>query len=177
MDRQKAFDTVLEYALKVSGFSPSSQELALIRQAWDGIYHKRHDRLRKSPESWAGVRNTDNCDQSLRSAFCRLFHYHAGWSSAYLGTVLNATDNLRFLADSYGLTPHRLTDHERYYWNLPEGSPERGEARRKRDENEAIAKRFADHCDTFIQVCIYLQTKGKRCSAAGEIWSKALRGD
>lgn len=175
---QVIFDLVVENCRKVKGFEATAAELSLIRKGFQGCFNVAETATRKNPLPWAGaVRADGSIDekaafQSLQSAFCRLLHYHSGKSSAYLGTIINAHDNLSLCAEFFGIVPHAKGGPD--WWQLPEGSPERDEARRLRDENRAAGKRFADHCDTFCQVLIYLQTAGKSSSAAGDQWRRAL---
>lgn len=177
---QVMFDAVLSAALQVKGFDPSNAELALIRKAFDGIFNKAQTAFRKTPQSWCGYARRDGTidevarQQCLESAFCRLLHYHNGSYSAYLGTVINATDNLRICAEWFNLTPHQRPANGPRYWQLPEGSVERTTLETINAENNEIARRFADHCDTFCQVLVYLQSQGKTSSAAGDQWRRAL---
>jgi len=174
---QVIFDAVLSVASKVEGFNPSTAELALIRKAFDGVLNKAQTEFRKTPQSWCGyVRRDGTIDeaarqQCLESAFCRMLHYHAGRSGAYLGTILNATDNLGSMATAFGLVPH--ADVEGWYM-LPVGSPEREEASRLRDENRTVERKFADYCDTFCQSFVYVSTKGRESSVTGAQWRQAL---
>ena len=100
-----------------------------------------------------------------------MFHYHRGNDGGYLGTIINATENLGSMAEAFGLVPHeRVVDS----WKLDHNSPEYAEASRIRDENRVVERRFADCCDTFIRVFIYACSKGKTSSVAADLWSKAL---
>lgn len=174
---QSIFDLVVENCRKLKDFDATAAELSLIRKGFQGCFNVAETATRKNPLPWAGaVRSDGTLDekaalQSLQSAFCRLLHYHSGRSSAYLGTIINANDNLSLCAEFFGLVPHAKPPK---WWTLPEGSPEAAEARRLRDENNAAGRRFADLCDTFCQVLIYLQTQGKTSSAAGDQWRRAL---
>jgi hypothetical protein len=175
---QAIFDTVVEHCRKVTGFNPTDAQLAVIRKAFDGVFNVAQTATRKAPLSWAGAyRLNGSIDeaaalQSLQSAFCRLLHYHTGKSSAYLGTIINATENLGFCADWFGLLPHP-TNGKKWY-DCPEGSDERAALQAISDENRAYARIFADHCDTFCQVLVYLQSKGQTSSVAGDAWRQAL---
>ena len=175
---QAIFDTVVEHCRKVTGFNPTDAQLAVIRKAFDGVFNVAQTATRKAPLSWAGAYRRDGsldeaaALQSLQSAFCRLLHYHTGKSSAYLGTIINCTENLGFCADWFGLLPHP-TNGKKWY-NCPEGSDERAALQAISDENRAYARIFADHCDTFCQVLVYLQSQGKTSSVAGDVWRKAL---
>lgn len=176
---QALFDLVVEQCRKVTGFNASSAELAVMRKAFDGIFDKAQTRTRKTPLSWCGYVRLDGtineaCRlQCLQSAFCRLMHYHLGRNGACLGTIINAHDNLRLMAHAFGLCPHK---QDRCNW-IDAAMPEAAEARRKRDENRVIEKRFADHCDTFCQVLVFLNSKGKESSVPGAEWRKALGYD
>lgn len=179
---QALFDLVVEQCRKVTGFNASSAELAVMRKAFDGIFDKAQTRTRKTPLSWCGyVRQDGSIDeaarlQCLQSAFCRLMHYHLGRNGAYIGTIINATENLGSMAQAFGLCPHPQSETKWFAFgdsNLPEAV----ESRRKRDENRVIEKRFADHCDTFCQVLVFLNSKGKESSVPGAEWRKALGYD
>lgn len=174
---QRIFDLVIEHCRKVKDFSATDAELALIRKGFEGCFNVAQTATRKNPLSWCGYSRNDGAIdekarlQCLQAAFCKLMHYHSGRLSAYLGTLINAHDELGQMATAFGIVPH--SDVPRWF-SLPEGSAEQVEAKRKRDENRAVEKRFADHCDTFCQVLIYLQTQGKSSSAAGDRWRAAM---
>lgn len=176
---QVMFDAVLSAALQVKGFDPSNAELALIRKAFDGIFNKAQTAFRKTPQSWCGYARRDGTidevarQQCLESAFCRMLHYHLGRSSAYLGTIINASDNLGLVARDFGLTPYPEKE-TRWYLFDDTGLPEAVEAKRKRDENREVERRFANLCDTFCQVFVYISTKGRESSVAGAQWRQAL---
>jgi hypothetical protein len=138
--------------------------------------------IRRTPLTWAGFARRDGsiCEESrqksLQSVFGRLLHYHMGTDGGYLGTLLNAMGNLDSLAEAFDLLPHKGS--EARWWAFPteaKGTIEYEEAQRKSAENKAVAKTFADHCDTLIRVFIYIYSKGKTSSVAADLWSKALR--
>jgi hypothetical protein len=173
------FNDILEHARKVSTFSMSEQEIAVLYLGFEGCFKTRGPvALRKSPLSWAGwVRRDGTIDevarkQSLQSAMCRMLHYHTGRSSSYLGTIINATDNLRCCAEAFGLLPH--DEKGTKYYNLPAGTPEYEAARTMCDENRKVGNRFADGCDTFLRTFIYIVSKGKTSSVAADEWKRAL---
>ena len=176
---QALFDLVVEQCRKVRGFDASSAELAIMRKAFDGMFDKAQTRTRKAPLSWCGyVRQDGTIDeaarlQCLQSAFCRLAHYHLGRSGAYLGTIVNATENLRSMAQAFGLCPHPESETRWFAFGDSE-LPEAVESRRKRDENSVVEKKFADHCDTFCQVLVFLNSNCKESSVPGAQWRKAL---
>ena len=179
---QVLFDLLVEHCRKVKDFAASDAELAILRKAFDGIFNKALTATRKTPLSWCGYVNRDGTIdeaarlQCLQSAFTRLLHYHLGKSGAYLGTIINAHDNLRSMAGAFGLCPHpesetnwfRFTDYN---------CPEAVEARRKRDENRVIENHFADVCDTFCQVLVFVNSRGQESSVPGAQWRKALGYD
>jgi hypothetical protein len=178
---QAVFDLVLRSAQNVKGFDASTQELALLRKAFDGLFNVAQTAPRKAALSWCGyVRNDGTIDeakrlQCLQSAFGRLFFYHLGKSGAYLGTIINATENLGNMAQAFGLCPHPESEVKWYAFkdaNLPEAV----ESRRKRDENRAVERHFADVCDTFAQVFVYLNKKGQTSSVPGDEWRRVLMG-
>jgi hypothetical protein len=179
---QALFDLVVEQCRKVTGFDASSAELALMRKAFDGIFDKAQTRTRKNPLSWCGYTRRDGTIdeaarlQCLQSAFCRLLHYHLGRNSAYLGTIINATENLGSMAQAFGLCPHPASETKWYAFHNTD-LPEAVESRRKRAENNAAEKRFADACDTFCQVLVFINSKGKESSVPGAEWRKALGCD
>lgn len=175
MNIQAIFDAVLENAKKVTGFNASDAEIKVIRLAFDGLFTTNGKRFRKNPLSWAGYCDRannvveKNRDQSLQSAFGRMFHYHYGTSSAYLGTIINATENLQSISWAYGLcekTPR--------WYMMDINTPEYESARKKADEIKLIEKKFANNCDTFCQVFVYLLKQGKTSSVAGDVWRKVL---
>ena len=176
-DRNDMFRTVLEHCHKLEEFQPSDLEVQTLRTAFDGLFKIRGAGFRKTPLSWTGFVSRDGTiDRSkatkcLQSAFCRLFQYHSGQSSAYLGTILNATENLASVSKAFGIAESTPS-----YWNFETGSSEYETAREVYDSEKAKARTFADHCDTFCQVFIYLGTNGKTSSVSGDQWSKALGG-
>lgn len=177
---QAVFDLVLRSAQHVKGFDATTQELALLRKAFDGLFNVAQTAPRKAALSWCGyVRDDGTIDeakrlQCLQSAFGRLFFYHLGKSGSYLGTIINAFDNLGICAEAFGLVPHKDVPK---WWKLPEGSSEVAEARKLNDENRAAAKHFADVCDTFCQVFVFLNKKGQTSSVPGDEWRRALGYD
>lgn len=178
---QALFDLIVEQCRKVKTFSASPAELAVMREAFDGIFNKAFTATRKSPLPWCGFARRDGVvdeaarRQCLQSAFTRLLHYHLGKSGAYLGTIINAHDNLRLLAHSYGLCPHPEGETKWYMFSDYE-SPEAVEARRKQDENRVFTDRFADNCDTFCQVMVFLNSRGAESSVPGAEWRRVLLG-
>lgn len=177
---RKIFETTLEQARKVEGFNPTEQELSIMFEGFLGCFKARGAvALRRSPISWAGWTRRDGtvCEESrqksVQSAFCRLLHYHMGTDGGYLGTLMNAMANLGYMAEAYGLLPHNASETD--YWKLTAGTTEYEEAKRKRDENHEVEKTFADRCDTFLRVFIYIHSKGKTSSVAADLWGKALR--
>ena len=178
MNIQQIFDLVLENAKKVSGFVPSDEEVKVIRIAFDGLFTNNGKRFRKNPLTWAGFVKRDGTidengrNQSLQSAFGRMFHYHLGRSSAYLGTIINATENLQSISWAYG-----LCEKSPRWYMMDINTPEYEAARKTADEIKVIQKKFTDHCDTFCQVFVYLLKQGKTSSVNGDIWRKALLGE
>ncbi len=178
---QVVFDLVLRSAQQVQGFDATPAELALLRKAFDGLFNVAQTAPRKAPLSWCGyVRDDGTIDeakrlQCLQSAFARLFFYHLGKSGAYLGTIINATENLGTVAQAFGLCPHPESEVKWYAFHNAE-LPEAVESRRKRNENRAVERHFADVCDTFAQVFVFLNKKGQTSSVPGDEWRRALTG-
>jgi hypothetical protein len=173
------FNDILEHARKVSTFSMTEQEIAVMFIGFEGCFKTKGPvSIRKSPLSWAGcVRRDGTIDedarkQSLQSAVCRMLHYHTGRTSSYLGTIINATDNLRYLAEAYGLLPHDAKNTK--WYKMDQGSPECEAARKMCDENRVVGNRFADNIDTFIRTFIYIVAKGKTSSTAADEWQRAM---
>lgn len=177
IDVQNHFDIVIEHCNRLQSFHATEQQLRVLRLAFDGIFNKAQTALRSRPLPWcgfisAGVVNQTKRDQCLQSAFCKLYHYHSGRNNSYLGTILNANDELRLLAEYYGLVPHPTPS--RRSWTMAEGSLERDQTDKIEQDNAAAGKAFADLCDTFIQVLLYIGSGGRTSSVAGDRWRKAL---
>jgi hypothetical protein len=178
---QAVFDLVLRSAQNVKGFDASTQELALLRKAFDGLFNVAQTAPRKAALSWCGyVLRDGTIDeakrlQCLQSAFGRLFFYHLGKSGAYLGTIINATENLGSCYEAFGLVPHVNAPK---WWKLPMevSKAEADEVRRQHDENRAACRHFADVCDTFAQVFVLLNKKGQTSSVPGDEWRRVLTG-
>lgn len=174
---QVVFDLVLRSAQQVAGFDATPAELAVLRKAFDGLFNVAQTAPRKTAQSWCGyVRRDGSVDekallQCLQSAFARLFFYHLGTSGAYLGTIVNATDNLLSLAEPFGLVPH---PHIAKWWQLPMDSPILEATRNLGKENEAAERHFADTCDTFAQVFVFINKRGQTSSVPGDEWRRAL---
>lgn len=179
---QVLFDMLVEHCRKVKGFDASAAELSLLRKAFDGVFNKALTATRKTPLSWCGyVRNDGTIDetarlQCLQSAFTRLLHYHLGKNGAYLGTIINANENLGSIAQAFGLCPHPESETKWYAFHNAD-LPEAVESRRKRLENKAIQKHFVDVCDTFCQVLVFVNSRGQESSVPGTQWRKALGYD
>ena len=178
-DCDSAWEQLLPFVQKVAK-DAKPEYLALAKNAFKGIFTANGKRLRANAESWCGyvlrdgTIDTKKREQCLRSAFCRLFHYHNGRDNGYLGTIINATGNLESMAEAYGICPHPESSTK--WYQFPSGSIEYVEAQKRRDENRVIGKEFADLCDTVIQVLLYVSTGGKTSSRAGDIWRKAMMG-
>jgi hypothetical protein len=174
---QVVFDLVLRSAQQVAGFDATPAELAVLRRAFDGLFNVAQTAPRKTAQSWCGyVRRDGTIDekallQCLQSAFARLFFYHLGTSGAYLGTIINATDNLRSLAEPFGLVPHPGAPKS---WRFEIGSPEYLAAKPLNEANEVAARHFADTCDTFAQVFVFINKRGQTSSVPGDEWRRAL---
>jgi hypothetical protein len=174
---QAFFDLVVEQCRKVRGFDASSAELAIMRKAFDGMFDKAQTRTRKTPLSWCGyVRQDGTIDeaarlQCLQSAFCRLMHYHLGRNGAYLGTLINAFENLKSCYEAFDLIPNPRVAK---WWELPSDSPILEVTRRLTQENQDACRHFADVCDTFAQVFVFINKKGQTSSVPGDEWRKAL---
>ena len=174
---QVVFDLVLRSAQQVTGFDATPAELAVLRKAFDGLFNVAQTAPRKTAQSWCGyVRRDGTIDekallQCLQSAFARLFFYHLGTSGAYLGTIINATENLRSLAEPFGLVPHPGAPKS---WRFEIGSPEYLAAKPLNEANEVAARHFADTCDTFAQVFVFINKRGQTSSVPGDEWRRAL---
>lgn len=173
------FNEVLLFARQVRTFDMTEQEIAILYEGFEGCFKTKGPvAIRKSPLSWAGcVRRDGTIDeaarkQSLQSAVCRMLHYHTGRSSSYLGTLINATDNLRCLAKAFGLLPH--ADKDTKWFRLELGTPESEAARKLHDENTVVGKHFADGVDTFIRTFIFVMSGGKTTSTAADEWKRVL---
>lgn len=173
------FNDILEHARRVSTFDMSEQEIAVMFVGFEGCFKAKGPvSIRKSPLTWAGWQRNDGTSdeaarkQSLQSAMCRMLHYHTGRTSSYLGMIINPTNNLRCLAEAFGLLPH--ADKGTKYYKLQEGTPEYEAARTMHAENRVVSNRFADNCDTFIRTFIFIATKGKTSSTAADEWQRAL---
>lgn len=173
------FNDILEHARRVSTFDMSEQEVAVMFIGFEGCFKTKGPvAIRKSPLSWAGWQRNDGTideaarKQSLQSAMCRLLHYHTGRTSSYLGTIINATNNLSFVAEAFGLLPH--DDKDTKYFKLQDGTPEYEAARTMHAENRKVGNRFADNCDTFIRTFIFIVSKGKTTSTAADEWQRAM---
>lgn len=180
IDVQGIFDTVIEYCRKIQKFNADENQIALMRIGFDGVFNNAQTAVRAKQLPWKGfVRRDESIDnealtQCVQSAFAKLFFFHTGKNNGYLGTIINATSELESCYEGYGYCPNPKP--QKAWWQLPEGSEAQVEARRLRDENSAACKNFADNCDTFCQVFIYLKTKGQTSSVAGDIWRKAMTG-
>lgn len=177
---QAMFDLLVAHCQRVKGFDASPAELSLIRKAFDGAFDKAQTKARKTAPSWCGyVRNDGTIDeaarlQCLQSAFCRLLHFHAGRNGAYLGTIINAMDNLGSMAQAFGLCPHPAS--ETRWYKYADGSPEAQESRRKSDENRKVERHFADVCDTFCQVFVFIASGKQESSVPGAEWRRVMYG-
>ena len=174
-DRDDMFQTVLEHCRKIREFQPSELEVEIMRLAFDGLFKIRGAGFRKTPLSWTGfvsrdgTIDRDKAVRCLQSSFCRLFQYHSGRSSAYLGTIINASENLASVSRAFGIADEKVG-----YWRFESGTAEYETAKAEYDAENAKARKFADHCDTFCQVFIYIGTGGKTSSVSGDTWAKAL---
>jgi hypothetical protein len=173
------FNDILEHARKVSTFDMSEQEIAVMFIGFEGCFKTKGPvSIRKSPLSWAGWTRRDGTidedarKQSLQSAVCRMLHYHTGRTSSYLGTIINATDNLRYLAEAFDLLPHDAKAAK--YFMMKQGSPEYEASRTMHAENREVSNRFADNIDTFIRTFIYIVSRGKTTSTAADEWQRAM---
>lgn len=180
IDTRQLFDTIVSACRATSlPFNPSSQELDLIYRGFLGIFDVRQTKLRKAALSWKGWKRQDGSFdeaariQSLQSAFYRLFHFHSGRESAYLGTIVNASSNLGLIYSDMGFIPYPQ-EEVKGWWKLDILHPDYKTLTEKRDANRAVEKLFVDYCDTFCQVAIFLFTKGKTSSRNGDIWRSVL---
>lgn len=177
IDVEGVFRTVIDHCRKLESWQANDKQIDVIRTAFDGIFNKAQTATRTKQLPWQGfcsngVVNPEKLGQCLQSAFGKLYLYHTGVNNGYLGTIINATSELELVAEFYGLTQHS-TPTKRYY-EFVEGSEEYVRAKLENDENRQASKAFANNCDTFIQVLIYLKTGGKTSSRAGDIWRKAM---
>jgi hypothetical protein len=174
---ENLFNTVLDHAARTPEFEPTPQERSLMKRGFVGIFNEAQTKFRKNPLPWKGFRtretgfNAELAEHCLKSSFCKMFLYHLGTKGAYLGTIMNASQELASLGQAMGLAPYL----DIKYWMLPDG-PEKNTARDQYRANEAAGHRFANLCDTFCQVMVYLVTEGKTSSVAGDVWRKAVCG-
>jgi hypothetical protein len=180
IDTRNLFDTIVLACRATSlPFNPTPKELDLMYHGFLGLFDKRQNRLRKTALSFGGWKHRDGSIdeairlQSLQSAFYRLFHFHSGRASEYLGTIINASNNLGMIYSDMDFTPYPQ-EEVRDWWKLDISHPDYKTLTEKRDANRAAEKQFVDYCDSFCQVAIFLFTKGKTTSRNGDIWRKAL---
>lgn len=180
IDTRQLFDTIVLACRATSlPFNPTPKELDLIYHGFLGLFDKRQAKMRMTALSWKGWKAKDGSIdeaarlQSLQSAFYRLFHFHSGRESAYLGTMVNAFNNLGMIFADMEFTPYPQ-EEVRNWWKLDISHPDYKSLTEKRDANRAAEKQFVDYCDSFCQVAIFLFTKGKTSSRNGDIWRKAL---
>jgi hypothetical protein len=108
VDNKKIFGLIIESALKVKGFSTNQKIVDLIEIAFIDCF-KKDGKIRKSGRVWTGY-VTDNGidekarDQCLKAAFWKVLNFHIGRAGNGVGTLMNASFQLRLLADSYGFT-------------------------------------------------------------------------
>jgi hypothetical protein len=172
------FDQILVLCRRVNGFVPTDAEVDLMRRGFAGCFNEAQTKTRARPLSWTGYVDKGAIDEAarercLKATFCKLLHYHMGKSSSYLGTIINATMQLEMLAESFALVPYPDAPD---YWKFQESDNLYRIAKDQQQANREVARRFADHCDTFCQVLVFNQSKGKTSSVAGDQWRKAILG-
>lgn len=178
VDIKAIFNLVLEHCRKLKDWKePSDKQIAVMFLGFQGCWDIRQTKLRKSPLPWQGyVKNDGTVDetakiQCLQSAFCRLFRYHTGHLGNMLGTIINAHQNLGSMCEAFELSPHKLPKN---LWRLDYQSDEYKKWEPLKTENKQVERQFANDCDTFCQVFIYLGKKGNTSSIPGDAWRKAL---
>ena len=179
IDLKATFDLLLVQCRATTVWNePSERELACMFEGFKGCFKSNPDLgLRKNPLPWQGfVLNNGTIDekmllQCMQSTFCRLFRYHLGDQGNYLGTIINAHQNLGICFEGFGLNPCEVPKDS---WKLAWDSEEYKALQPAKDANRAAQSKFADNVDTICQVFVLIGRKGQTSSVPGDQWRKAL---
>lgn len=166
------FDQIWDSCFDVKVWNVEPEWKPIFEIGFNGLLKKTKEgpKFKKSQVSWAGTTRRDGTiDEAARlkstqAVFSKLFHYHTGRTSAYLGTLLNALCEAEIICQAWGLSKEL---------KRPDDSDPELLAQYK--ANRETQKRFSDSVDTFIQVLVTLGTKGAG-SVAGRQWQKAIYG-